>query len=310
MELDSALWSDEPDWLQKKRQLATMLKGRFPKTFHQDEWLREWRQPVTNASTNLLNQATGFTALPLETAVNQYSEMLQENLMEKAINWQENQLNAAHLANIDGGQFIYVADNYRSEIPIVFQPTFTGTNPHNVIIVGANSQVVIQEEANFNGSAPTFAGTELLLGTNAQVTYRVSNKYHGSLTYQAIHAYQAHGSELSLELGIVSKQQVTTSLYSFLDGQATKWHGQVALSAQENARLKLTPVLDGFGNKTAGHLDLWTQSKLPEQLTLAKLQAGSGEPLSLSENDIAIASEDSFTSTLPADLWLRKINLG
>lgn len=38
-ELNSAIWQQEPGWLQKKRQLATMLRARFPKQDDQDDWL-------------------------------------------------------------------------------------------------------------------------------------------------------------------------------------------------------------------------------------------------------------------------------
>ena len=76
-----------------------------------------WQKKTTDVSRGWLSlQEDSLTAMPLEEAVNEYSTLLQENLMEKAIFWQESQLAAMHLANIDCGQFIYLR-------PQVIRPT-------------------------------------------------------------------------------------------------------------------------------------------------------------------------------------------
>ena len=172
--LNSAIWQDEPGWLEKKRQLATMLAGRFPHQDGQEQWLTVWRdQPKTaGMAIGLISHDSDYVARPLSQAVNEYSEMLQENLMEKAIPWQDGQLNAAHLARIDGGQFIYVPDGVKLDESIKLAPNLSGTNPHHVIIVGAHSTVSIEETARLTNPGAVYAGTELLVGTGARVTYR------------------------------------------------------------------------------------------------------------------------------------------
>lgn len=306
-ELNSAIWQDEPGWLQKKRQLAMMLAGRFPKQADQEQWLAAWQgtKPIVSAATGLVSHDGDYVARPLSQAVNEYSEMLQENLMEKAIPWQDGQLNAAHLARIDGGQFIYVPDNMDLTMPIEFAPTLAGTNPHNVIIVGAHSQVTITETARLTNPGVVFAGTELLVGTGATVIYRQCNQFAGQRAWQAVHCYQAQGARVCLEYGQGSGTDVTTSLYSFLDGQQTKWQATVALQVPRGAHQKCRPLLDGYGQGTAGDLQLWGQSMTPADLDLDHLKTGSGEPLAIAERQVRLTPDQNLASQLPAASWLK-----
>ena len=106
-----------PDWLMKKRQLAVLLQERFKSTPAAEKIMAAW---LENPSLAQLEQAdadqvkaavlstTSWVNLPLFTAANAYPELLQENLMEKAISWQDSQLNAMHLALLNGGRFIYI----------------------------------------------------------------------------------------------------------------------------------------------------------------------------------------------------------
>lgn len=306
-ELNSAIWPDEPGWLQKKRQLATLLSGRFPEQSGQVQWLAAWRgtKPVVSAATGLVSHDGAYVARPLSQAVNEYSEMLQENLMEKAIFWQDGQLNAAHLARIDGGQFIYVPDDTVLTTPIELAPTLAGANPHNVIIVGAHSQVTIAETARLTNPGAVFAGTELLIGTGARVTYRQCNSFAGQRAWQAVHCYQAQGSQVHLAYGQGSPTDVTTSLYSFLDGQQTTWQATVALQVSMGAHQECRPLLDGYGQGTTGSLQLWGQATTPAALDLAHLKTGSGEPLKITEHQVRLTPDQDLIAQLPAGSWLK-----
>lgn len=306
-ELNSAIWQQEPGWLQKKRQLATMLRARFTKQDDQDDWLGSWQgeQRRAGQSTGLVSHDGDYVAQPLSQAVNEYSEMLQENLMEKAIFWQDGQLNAAHLSRIDGGQFIYVPDGTALTAPIELAPTMTGENPHNVFIVGAGSQVTIQETAQLTNPGSVYAGTEILVGTGATVTYRQFNHFAGQRALQAVHVYQAQGSQFHLAYGQSSATDVTTSLYSFLDGQQTKWTADVALQVPAGAHQECRPVLDGYGQETTGRLYVWGQSATPADLKLDHFKVGSGEPLDIAEEVKRLAPDSAFNDLLPAASWLK-----
>lgn len=306
-DLNSAIWQQEPGWLQKKRQLATMLRARFPQQDNQTDWLGAWQdeQAKSRHSTGLITHSGDYIAQPLSQAVNEYSEMLQENLMEKAIFWQDGQLNAAHLARIDSGQFIYVPNETTLTVPIAFAPTLDGENPHNVIIVGAGSRVTIQETTQMTNTGAVYAGTELLVGNGATVTYRQFNHFAGKRALQAVHIYQAQGSQVHLEYGQASATDLTTSLYSFLDGRQTQWTADVALRVPGEAHYECRPVLDGYGQGTASHLHLWGQSTTPADLQLDHLKTGSGEPLAITEQLKRLAPENAIADALPAASWLK-----
>lgn len=305
--LNSAIWQDEPGWLEKKRQLATMLAGRFPHQDGQEQWLTVWRdQPKTaELATDLISHDGDYVARPLSQAVNEYSEMLQENLMEKAIPWQDGQLNAAHLARIDSGQFIYVPDGVKLDGPIKLAPNLSGTNPHHVIIVGAHSTVSIEETARLTNPGAVYAGTELLVGTGARVTYRQFNCFTGKRARQAVHCYQAQGSRVELAYGQDSATDVTTSLYSFLDGQQTHWTADAVLRVRTGTHQECRPVLDGYGQGTTGRLRVWGQAADTEGLQLAHLTTGSGEPLDMAEQRNLITLDRDLGTLLPADSWLK-----
>lgn len=305
-ELDSAVWANEPGWLQKKRQLAGILQGRFPKQPGQESWLKAWQEPATvnKAAGWLTHTGKDYVALPLDRAVNSYSEMLQENLMEKALFWQDGQLNATHLNRLDGGQFIYVPDHSIVDQPIRLKPTLELQNPHTVIIVGSGARVTIEETATITSTAPVFAGVEILIGTGAQVRYRQFNCFTCPRAYQAVHSYQARGSKLWLEYGQVSAVNVTTSLYSFLDGHHTNWTAQAAIKVVKGCQ-NVYPVLDGYGAGTQGSLQLWGITAPGANLQLNALKTGSGEPLQLNDQQTRLRKNEDLKSHLPANSWLK-----
>ncbi len=90
----------QPDWLQKKRSLAIMLQKRFPLANHQQAWLAKCQQPSiagNDESLSLNHDGDDFVALPINVAVQKYPELLQENLMEKAMLKEDMEILMAHL---------------------------------------------------------------------------------------------------------------------------------------------------------------------------------------------------------------------
>ncbi|WHO86083.1 SufD family Fe-S cluster assembly protein [Limosilactobacillus oris] len=279
----------EPDWLQKKRQLATLLQARFPTVPGQEKWL-PWQQTANHQSRGWLRHTGTYVALPLAAAVQNYSELLQENLMEKAIRWQDNQLFAAHLANIDGGQFVYVPDDCHLTAPVEIAGQGQLANPHNLIIVGAHSRVTIKEHLMVKSAQGMFAGTEILLGTGAKVDYQQENDLRAPAVYAAVHAYQAHGAHLSSTLVVNNAGDLTLSTSDFLDGAASTWTVKVSLDPGKTGRLHFHPLVDGFGQ--GSHADLTTRVNdlAAGQVELTPFRTGSGEPLSLTSTVIKQSS--------------------
>lgn len=272
------IWKQEPAWLEKKRQLAVLLQSRFPTLPSQEEWVDHWQKRTSGASRGWLSlQEDSLTAMPLEQAVNEYSTLLQENLMEKAIFWQDNQLAAMHLANIDCGQFIYLRPQITQERPVVFSPYLNSANTHNIIVISAGANAVIEERMVNDTLLPSYEGTEILVGANAHVTYRQANRSTSKNIYRTIHAYQAHGSTLQFEVASQVQTKATVDLYSFLDGQNTQWATTIALSGTQ----QLTALVDGFGKGTSATL---TKYRDPEVVTGVPFKVKAGEPLPISED--------------------------
>ena len=182
-----------PDWLMKKRQLAVLLQERFKSTPATEKIIAAW---LENPSLAQLEQSvgeqanadqvkaavphtTGWVNLPLFAAANVYPELLQENLMEKAISWQDSQLNAMHLALLNGGRFIYIPDGTIVKEPIELTVDCPLPNYHNLVIVGAGAQATIVEHQTAISRQPAYFGTELLLGDGARVDYYQSNRFFG-----------------------------------------------------------------------------------------------------------------------------------
>lgn len=289
------IWKKEPAWLEKKRQLAVILQSRFPTLPGQEEWIDHWQKRTTGVSRGWLSlQEDSLTAMPLEQAVNEYSTLLQENLMEKAIFWQDNQLAAMHLANIDCGQFIYLCPQITQERPIVFSPHLNSANTHNIIVISAEVNAVIEERMVNDTLLPSYEGTEILVGANAHVTYRQANRSTSKNIYRTIHAYQAHGSTLQFEVASQVQTKATVDLYSFLDGQNTQWTPTIALSGTQ----QLTAMVDGFGKETSATL---TQYRDSEMVTGAPFKVKAGEPLPIS-GDIHPLKE-----LASSERWLKQI---
>lgn len=275
-------WGAEPGWLQKKRQLASLLQKRFPVLPGQEKWLpwQKTTQPDQGGEGWLHHRGT-YTALPLEAAVRDYSELLQENLMEKALRWQDNQLFAGHLANIDGGQFIYVPDDCRLTAPIELTGRGSLTNPHNVIIVGARSRVTIEERLMIKSAQGLFAATEVLLGAGAVVDYRQANDLRAPAVYTALHAYQAHAARLKLNLVVANEGAVTVSASDFLDGDASTWTTTAVLDPGRTGQIDWRPVADGFGRGSRADMTTYVNDQGRGRVKLAPFQTSSGEPLPL-----------------------------
>ena len=162
---------------------------------------------------------TGWVNLPLFAAANVYPELLQENLMEKAISWQDSQLNAMHLALLNGGRFIYIPDGTIVKEPIELTVDCPLPNYHNLVIVGAGAQATIVEHQTATSRQPAYFGTELLLGDGARVDYYQSNRFSAVQNHQAVRAYQAQHSVLNMYLALFDEHDLTTDFYANLDGQ-------------------------------------------------------------------------------------------
>ena len=257
-----------PDWLMKKRQLAVLLQERFKSTPAAEKIMAAW---LENPSLAQLEQSadeqanadqvkatvpptTGWVNLPLFTAANAYPELLQENLMEKAISWQDSQLNAMHLALLNGGRFIYIPDGTIVKEPIELTVDCPLPNYHNLVIVGAGAQATIVEHQTATSRQPAYFGTELLLGDGARVDYYQSNRFSAAQNHQAVRAYQAQHSVLNMYLALFDEHDLTTDFYANLDGQGGEAEiKMVTIASGQQVQDVQTQVLN-HGPHTVGNI--------------------------------------------------------
>ena len=252
-----------PDWLMKKRQLAVLLQERFKSTPAAEKIMAAW---LENPSLAQLEQSadeqanadqvkaavpptTGWVNLPLFAAANAYPELLQENLMEKAISWQDSQLNAMHLALLNGGRFIYIPDGTIVKEPIELTIDCPLPNYHNLVIVGAGAQATIVEHQTATGRQP-----ELLLGDGARVDYYQSNRFSAVQNHQAVRAYQAQHSVLNMYLALFDEHDLTTDFYTNLDGQGGEAEiKMVTIASGQQVQDVQTQILN-HGPHTVGNI--------------------------------------------------------
>ncbi|KRL27484.1 hypothetical protein FD27_GL001247 [Limosilactobacillus frumenti DSM 13145] len=277
----------QPAWLQKKRALAVMLKNRFKLAPGQQTFMEAWQDPqmLTDSEPSYqLHLANDYVALPLQKAVLQYPELLQENLMEKAVRWQDNQLNAMHLALMDAGQFVYVPDQQKLTQPLQFKLESHSQNPHNLIIVGAGSEVTIEEHSRYLNPEPTYAATEILVGTGATVHYRQEERFRTSQIRHAIHVYQARQAQVDLAVVTPPGQESYSSLYSFLDGNGSQWSLDLAAMAEHGQHLQVDTLVDGYGMDTTANVNEWGWHSADGQIDFGKLATVDDEPLPLTQH--------------------------
>lgn len=223
MKLVKQAAQDQPAWLQKKRQLALLMVNQLSCDEWQQKLVNSWQQQpdLTIVNEEVASQQDAFVDLPLFVAAHRYPELLQENLMEKAISWQDNVVNALHLAFINGGRFIYVPDGHNVEEPIELTTSYSQPNYHNLVIVGANAEVTIIEHEKAVGNQPAFTGTELLLGDGAHVNYYQSNQFSANDNREVVRAYQARNSTLQLYAALFDHHSMYGDIYTNLDGDGS-----------------------------------------------------------------------------------------
>lgn len=279
----------QPAWLQKKRSLAVMLKSRFKLVPGQQSFIDAWQdsQLLTESEPSYqLHLGQDYVALPLQKAVLQYPELLQENLMEKAVRWQDNQLNAMHLAMMDAGQFVYVPDQHHLSAPLQFNLQSNSQNPHNLIIVGAGAEVTIEEHSQYQNPEPTYGATEILVGTGATVHFRQVEHFRANQVRHAIHVYQARQANVTIAVVTPRGQEAYSSLYSFLDGNNSQWTVDLVAMAEHEQQVQVTSLVDGYGANTAATVNEWGWQSADSHIDFGKLATVDEEPLALTQHTI------------------------
>lgn len=295
---------DQPLWLQQKRQLAYQLASRLSTNQFERRLIEQWQ----TSDLTMVDDGRGdcstddYVDLPLFTAAQQYSELLQENLMEKAIFWKDSRLNALHMSMLNGGRFIYVPDNTVVDDPIELRVDCPLTNYHNLIIVGANAQATIVEQQTASGQQPTFFGTELLLGDGALVNYYQSNHFTAANNWQATRAYQAADSQLNVYTAFFDQHDLYTDTFTNLDGDGSTASVKTVAISNGQQHQEVHTRIDNHGLHTDGKI-LQNGVALDQSVlnfhAVGKIFHGSHQSKSNQESRLLTLSKESRGETDP-----------
>lgn len=271
--------ANQPDWLQKKRQLAATLLTHFSTNKEEqlvvDAWLNDI--DLTPAREPKVKSSGGLVDLPLAQAVKQYPAMCQENLMEKGLSWQDSQLNALHLALLNGGRFLYLPNNCQLSCPVELLAKIGATNYHTLIIIGSHCQLTIKDQRYWNSHLPLFSGVELLVGADSAVSYRYKGRLTSPSPHLGLHIYQAHGSQVRVAMSPQVSAPAVIDLQSNLDGDGSDAKLSVVHQADTNRCQIIVGVNDHQpGQQYRPHRQLCLAGS-HEQLTERRSFAGNGE---------------------------------
>lgn len=274
-----AACANQPDWLKEKRQLAATLLARFSTSQEEKPFIDAWENKTNTSFVDEMSMPTvdGLVNLPLSTAVKQYPSLCQENLMEKGLFWQDNQLNALHLALLNGGRFLYLANDHQVNSPVTLTGDLAATNYHTLIIVGSHSQLTIKDQRNWTSDQPLFSGIELLVGAHSTVSYIYSGNLRGPQNWFGLHAYQAYGAQLRVMASPQVISSATVDLQSNLDGDDSRGT-VIAIHAADCG--PYSTILGVNDHQVGGHYQPQHQgiAKGDEQkLSISKIFAGDGE---------------------------------
>lgn len=271
--------ANQPDWLKEKRQLAATLLARFSTSEEAQPFIDAWQQQIDTSFIDEQAAPTidGLVNLPLAMAVQQYPSLCQENLMEKGLFWQASQLNALHLALLNGSRFLYLPNDQQVNSPVTLTGDLAATNYHTLIIVGSNSQLTIKDQRNWHSDQPLFTGIELLVGANSTVSYIYNGHLQGPQTWFGLHAYQAYGAQLRVMASPQVTSLATVDLQSNLDGDDSRGTVMAVHAAANGPYSTIVGVND---HQVGGHYQPQHQRIAAgddQKITISKVFAGDGE---------------------------------
>ncbi|MHA8111265.1 SufD family Fe-S cluster assembly protein [Lactobacillaceae bacterium Melli_B4] len=260
--IEFAKRNQEPEWLQVKRQVVSEIVTRLPINDEQNEY--QFVPPMlTNHPLNVENQASGTLKqnggiiMDLFAAAHHYPNFIQENLMEKAIEWRKNALNARHLSYLQSGGFVYIPPNIIIDEPIDLSPLIDHQvqEKHLLIIVGADSRVdfkFIDQDVQLQNDCLM---VEILLGDHASVQYFDEVRSNADHHHRILNAYLAQHAQLSTYVGLLNHGDLRYESNLSLDGQNSTGKINLVSKAIQTQRQSVYTSTASEGPDTHGEIN-------------------------------------------------------
>ncbi|KRM67527.1 FeS assembly protein SufD [Apilactobacillus ozensis DSM 23829 = JCM 17196] len=251
----------EPAWLMAKRQVASEIYQSLPLNAQQRPYqIPNPKLNATNvnydnlASTSL--KASGVIMMDLLAAAQQYPTFIQENLMEKAIPWRENALNARHLAYLNSGAFIFIPSNVVCEEPVNLSTLINHqqVEKHLLIIVGANAEVTFTFNDKTSSNTKDCLMVEVLLGDNAHVKYFDDSNANSDYHHRVLNAYLARNASLKIFVGIFNSNNTLYDSSFNLDGEQSEGYLNVISLGVDSQQQTINAEIVNNGRNTHGEI--------------------------------------------------------
>jgi Fe-S cluster assembly protein SufD len=329
---DFAASHQEPQWLTVKRQVACDLSHQLPlspalrKVYFVPPELTSHSLNLTNYATKQ-QQASGIILMDLLSAARQFPELVQENLMEKAISWRDNAVNARHLAYLQSGGFVFIPDNVHFDAPIDLSFLIDGGQQENhlLIIAGAGAQVQFTFQDHTHTTAKNRLMTEILLGDHAQVDFYDATLPNSKQHHRVLNAYLAQNAQLNTYTGLFNHGNARYFSNINLDGEGSQAQIRlVSLSTQQQKQeiktriINHSPHTDGFISQrgivadssqttcdTTGQIMKPASDSYSNQinrlLTLNPKSQGKVDPILLIDNHDVVAGHAASVGKVNAD---------
>ncbi|MGQ2283178.1 SufD family Fe-S cluster assembly protein [Apilactobacillus kunkeei] len=247
---------NEPQWLTVKRIVANDIT----KTLKVPSSLRKFyfaSPKLTCRSIDTKNLASknlkdlGIIIMDLFAAANEFPELIQENLMEKAIDWRDNALNSKHLAYLQSGGFVFIPkDTYVDKsIDISDLVDHRLQEKHLLIIVASGSEVSFTYKDSKKHPYNDRLMIEVLLGDHANVSFYDAEMTNSEKSHRVLNAYLAQNASLKTYVSLFNHGDI--SYYSNIDldgmGSSAKIN-LVSLSDQKQKQVVQTKIINKSPN--------------------------------------------------------------
>ncbi|GLB46224.1 Fe-S cluster assembly protein SufD [Philodulcilactobacillus myokoensis] len=333
----------EPQWLYEKRRVAWQIQKDLKQprlnNVRPVDWNLNHEQIHWHHQVDFKNYASdeeqkqGIVKMDLLAAASQYSNLMQENLMEKGVMWNQYRFAAQHLACLQSGVFLFIPSNTVCSKPIDLSDILShgDLEKHILVIVGANSEATLEFKDRATAKEHGHLMVEILLGDNAHVKYYDAAKSQNRKSHRMLYAYLAQNASLKTYVALLNYHDALYNSQINLDGDGSEaeihiinlgtnvQHQSICthiINRGSNTRglIKERGVVDGHarthcytnGEIVKGAKDT-SSDQISRLLTLSKQSRGEIDPILLiKDNDIVASHAASIGKLDPNQLYYLK----
>ncbi len=204
----------------------------------------------------------GVILTDMNTALREYSDLVQRYYMKDAVQVDEHKMTALHAALMNGGVFVYVPKNVVVEEPlqaIFWQEDKEAASFNHVIVVAeANSSLTYVENYisdNKEEHAVANIVTEVIAHDNASVTYgAVDNFAHGTTTYVNRRGLAHRDAKIEWNLGQMNEGNTVSENTTHLIGDNSYSYAKTVSVGRGDQTYNFTTNIIHHGKQSEGYI--------------------------------------------------------